>query len=197
MNKGEKNSNFAILPFKPNIVTVQLRKEIKPMNVQINLTDTKSFNNDSKVDISTNSKTSKDTIDLGKVSILDRLRNKHGYNTNRNESDSKRTNSIAKIQCKSFNLCDLKGWPEIIDQEPVSLNKPYTSPFMNTLNSHRTKTTTFNLIKKKHNTSSSREPKHVLTGQIDLDISPNAGISKGHIRSNQFKKSNAYTLANH
>jgi hypothetical protein len=109
MNIDDKTPNFTIIPFKPNIVTVQLRKEIKPMNVKINLTDTKSFNDDSKVDTSTNSKTTKDTNEPFKVSILDRLRKKHGYKTNRNNSDNKGSQSYAKIQCKSFNLCDLKG----------------------------------------------------------------------------------------
>ena len=72
---------------------------MKPVNVHINLAESKSFNSDVKLmNCSTNSKTSKDTNEQGKVSILDRLRNKHGHSTHRNQIAGGRIKQHPKIQ---------------------------------------------------------------------------------------------------
>jgi hypothetical protein len=99
MHIGCKNNTFTILPSRPKIVSFKLRKEMKPMNVHINLADSKSFNSEVKLmNCSTNSKTSKDTNEHGKVSILDRLRKKHGYSTHRSQVASGRIKQHPKVQ---------------------------------------------------------------------------------------------------
>ena len=166
------------------------------MNVKINLTDSKSFKDDSKImDWSTNSVTSKDTHDQGKLSILERLRQRHGYSSNRSKPASERSVPYSKTQWKSFNLLDPIGNTEAIDSEPIALNKPYMTPLINTFDSHRVKNTSSSISKQPH-ARYQGEPKSLLSNIVRIELSDHRGKG-GHVKgkqSKQFKKTNIYSL---
>ena len=88
---------------KTKVVKVELKREIKPMNVKINLTDTNSFSGEIRSsDKITNASSEKKNS--SKKSILARLRQASGIKTNHSAQLHLKNSKYPKIQCKSFNL---------------------------------------------------------------------------------------------
>lgn len=166
-------------------------------NVQINLTNTKSFSNDSKLlDTSTASKTSKDASEQRKLTILEKLRLKHGFTKTREGAGSERAKPYSEIQWKSFNLIKTASINNTIDSERIGTSKPYRTPIINTFGGSRSKKTTVSITNKKQNVNLGKEPKKAAMGRIKLDllrVNKKPGHCKGKL-SKQFEKTNIYSL---
>ncbi|CAI2387510.1 unnamed protein product [Moneuplotes crassus] len=139
--KNDKDFSPRVNKSKAKLISTQIpcQKQYESQNfgrlpnVKIDLADGRSsLSEPLKLESAPSSKAPKEGAGNKKMTILDKLREKHRMKSNRNTVEHEKDSEQEKAQCKSFNQTQCKINLDLIEVERVCLTKPYQTPSINT-----------------------------------------------------------------